>query len=84
MEVKEEIQNEVDNIKSKLSMAQDNGDKYMYYTLTDREFPFTWSEQQINEILRGLNRVDGRLISHSEIAFKQYKNITFLFEIIYN
>ena len=84
MTLKDEIQNEIDDVKSQIAIAKDNGDKYLYYILRDRDYPCVWSDQQINELLRGLNRVDGKLISHSEIVSKQYKNVSFLFEIIYN
>ena len=71
------VKEEIFLIKTKLSIAHDNGDVYAYIELTYRRLGY-WEQQQINEILRGLRDVDARIISMS-----QDNGATFLFEMIY-
>jgi hypothetical protein len=84
MSIQQEIQNEIDNIKSKLSIAHDLGDTYQYITLTQLRDPYVWSEQQINEILRGLIDIDAHII-HMTTSHNGYRTAYgFLFKLIYN
>ena len=84
MGIKEEIEEEVARIKSQLSMAHDNGDKYQYIKLSQIRHPYVWSEQQINEMLRGLTDTDAIIINMFATDGGKYdKGYAFLFELIY-
>jgi hypothetical protein len=87
----------IEESRAQLDIARDNGYKNYYLEIKPEEDGYPWSPMIINQILKGLQDLDVKLLSHSITTYQYCRNksnpmavvqqrqqITFLFELIYN